>query len=139
MTITEIATTLPADRAFTTEDLEGAPTGPGVYVLLRRGRIVMIDATPELRVALAAHQRGERGARTASATQYRTQETTVSGAGERCAELMEDYRQSHNSNVPPGNRVLAVSATTRHVGDSGSSSHHEEAPADWPCALARGG
>jgi hypothetical protein len=107
MTRAEVVTTPGPDRGFTGEDLMDAPTGAGVYVLMRRGRIVMIDGTPNLRVELAAHERGDRGARTASATHYRTQETTLSGVGERRDQLMEQYRRSHNSNVPPGNRASA--------------------------------
>lgn len=105
MTTTELAATPGADRGFARDNLMDAPTGPGVYVLLRRGRVVMIDGAPNLRQELAAHQRGDRGTRTASATHYRTQETTLSDVGSRREQLMGNYRRSHNSNVPPGNRA----------------------------------
>lgn len=105
MTTTEAAGAPPGDRGFTGDNLMDAPTGPGVYVLLRRGRVVMIDGAPNLRSELAVHQRGDHGARTASATHYRTQETTLSGVDARREQLMEDYRRTHNSNVPVGNRA----------------------------------
>ena len=111
MTITQVTPALGADLDFTAEHVIDASTGPGVYVLSRRGRVVMIDGAPNLRVELAAHQGGDRGRRTASATEFRVHETTLAGVGDRREQLMEEYRRTHNSNVPPGNRAGATQAT----------------------------
>jgi hypothetical protein len=105
MTITEAATNAAADREFTDHGLLGVTDGPGVFVLLRRGRVLMIDGTPNLEFELAAHQRGARGVRTVHATHFRTHEMALSRVADRCEELMEAYRKSHNSNVPPGNKA----------------------------------
>ncbi len=106
----EMMTTRSTGRGFTAENLVDASTGPGVYVLLRREHVVMIGGSPNLRDELAAHQRGERGAWTGCSTHYRMEETSLSGVTIRHDELMDEYRRSHNSNVPAGNRRARTSA-----------------------------
>lgn len=103
MTITEVTDVGLADREFTDDALVGVPNGPGVYVLLRGGRVLMIGGSPNLEVELAAHHHGERGIRTFGATHFRTEETALSQVEDRREELLEGYRRSHNSNVPRGN------------------------------------
>jgi hypothetical protein len=104
MTTAGNATAEPEDRELTDAGVRGVPGDPGVYVLLRYGRVVMIGGTPNLEVELAAHRNGERGSRTVRATHFRTQEMALSRVEGRREELLDAYRKSHNSNVPAGNK-----------------------------------
>jgi hypothetical protein len=93
---------------FTAENVSAAPSGPGVYALLRNNDVVMIGATPHLRDDLMAHQRGDRGVRTRCATRYRVEATTLARLGACGDEAMDEYRKTHNSNVPRGNRPTTL-------------------------------
>jgi hypothetical protein len=96
-----------AIQEFTAANVTAAPSGPAVYTLFRHNHVVMIGATRHLRNDLVAHQRGDRGARTRCATRYRAEPTTLDRLAVRGDEVMADYRRSHNSNVPWGNRPSA--------------------------------
>jgi hypothetical protein len=109
--VRELETAEPSESAlyaFTAENVTAAPSGPGVYTLLRHNDVVMIGATTHLRDDLIAHQRGDRGVRTRCASRYRVEATTLARMTVRGDEVMDEYRKTHNSNVPRGNRPTTL-------------------------------
>jgi hypothetical protein len=90
---------------FTSEEIAKTPIYSGVYILFRRGHILDIDQSRDLRESLSGHQRGDGGARTRCATHFRWERVGQTQLEQRKVELVSQYRMFNNSNVPVGNRM----------------------------------
>jgi hypothetical protein len=96
-------------RDFTAESIDHVTAGPGVCVLMRGHEFVVIGRSTTTRSDLSAHRRGAHGTRTRSATAFLAEEVDGDRLDVRYEGLLNDYRSSHNSNVPPGNRFARLS------------------------------
>ena len=82
-----------------------SPDLPGVYMLFHGRRTVFIGMAEEsIRHALEAHKQGDEGALSSHATDCWFERTGAREAGPRQRQLLDEYKQAHNLNIPAGNR-----------------------------------
>jgi len=92
--------------SFTKENVDRAPTYRGVYALYDGDECIYIGRGEDeggVQTRLQAHQRGDEGRCTQSATHFRTQPTTDPNMAE--ALLLEEYKQQHGK-LPRCNQVM---------------------------------
>ncbi len=82
--------------AFTETNVDVSPANPGVYELLKGSETIYIGmSTSSIRARLQAHQRGDEGAGTQSATDYKREVTTAAEAPAYEARLLAAYKRQH--------------------------------------------
>ncbi len=82
--------------AFTKANVDGSPDKPGVYVLLKNGKVTYYGmSTTSIRKRLQSHLAGNEGKCTQSATKYRREVTTALQAPIREAALLADYKKAN--------------------------------------------
>ena len=92
-------------RMFNRVGIETSPDAPGVFTLSRRQRVIFIgSADRSIRRVLESHGRGDHGTATRNATSFWSESIDVGRRANREAELVEEYKREHNTNVPSENR-----------------------------------
>ncbi len=89
------------------DNLQKVPASHGVYALYEDNRLIYIGRAAgqgvTIRSRLNAHARGDDGPCTQAFTSYRREET--SNAKAREDELLEEYKQANNGQLPACNDV----------------------------------
>ena len=92
---------------FTKENVDNAPDEHGVYILYDNSTLIYIGRAAgegvTIRSRLQSHKSGNEGACTTNASHYK-REITSSPIG-REKELVQEYKDSHNGELPRCNDV----------------------------------
>lgn len=91
-------------REFGTDSIADVPATSGVYVLFRRGTVLVVGMSTDIRATLVAGLQGRGGARAKHSTHYRYETAPLSALDDLQETLLHEYRTSHNYTVPFGNR-----------------------------------